>query len=374
VNLIRARLPILACVLVLCGILYAGLTPFHKPKNAVTWLADQNGLRFARYGTVVSSGSFQMATSENEASSSLEIWLQPDLTDSSKYFLAFSTPENPEKFLLQQYYSSLILNRRARPGDRMIHVGVDAVFKEAKPVFITITSAPEGSAVYIDGVLATRFSGFRLGRDFTGQLVLGTSPVEDESWKGQLRGLAVYRRELMAAKVRQHYETWTKQGRPEVVADEGIALYLFNEHSGSVAHNTLRLGIDLQIPEKYTLLHQRFLEPFWEEYAEDRSYWKDATINIVGLIPLGFVFYAYWSSVRPIRRAILVTTLLGFAVSLTIELLQSLLPTRNSGTTDLFTNTLGTFFGVKICGTKTAKALLQKIYLTRTDLEMGRKS
>jgi VanZ family protein len=158
------------------------------------------------------------------------------------------------------------------------------------------------------------------------------------------------------------------------LGDEAIALYLFDEHSGNVVHNAVRPGIDLQIPERYMLLHQRFLEPFWKEYAEDQGYWKDALVNIVGLIPLGFVFYAYWSSVRLIRRAVLVTTLLGLAVSLTIELLQSLLPTRNSGTTDLFTNTLGTFLGVKLYGTKIARFLLARIYQVPTGQETRRLS
>jgi VanZ family protein len=361
--MIRAHLPALACLSILCGMLFAGLTPFHSPKNVVSWLANQNGLSFGRQGIVLSSGTFQMTTSDTVASCSLEIWVQPGVMEDSSVFLSFATPENHEKFLLKQYTSSLIMTHNEEPDHRAVNVGVENVFHQSKPVFLTFTSDEQGTVVYIDGALVDKFPHFQLGKDLTGQLVVGGSPVAPDGWRGEVLGLAIYNRKLTPAQVREHFETWTKNGRSEPLnSEQPVALYLFDEHAGSVIHNAVHSGVDLNIPERYMLPYQRFLEPFWQEYGPGRTHLKDVLVNIVGFMPLGLCFYAYWTLVRPIKRAAMITMFLGFALSLTIEVLQSFLPTRNSGTTDLITNTFGTFLGLKLYGWKTARAIVEKVY------------
>jgi glycopeptide antibiotics resistance protein len=188
---------------------------------------------------------------------------------------------------------------------------------------------------------------FRLpARAFTGRLVLGDSAGQTDSWSGQLLGLAIYRGELTAPQVLRHYETWTKGRQPDLSEDENItALYLFNERTGKVVHNRARSGVALFIPEKYEVLDKIFLEPFWKEFNMSRSYWESALKNIVGFIPFGFCVFPCLSA-HKFKRAALTTVILGTLVSLTIEVLQAYLPTRDSGTTDLFTNTLGTHVGV----------------------------
>ena len=185
---------------------------------------------------------------------------------------------------------------------------VHDVFRK-KQAFITVTSDGQETAVYIDGNLVTRSLRFGLSpRDLAGKLIVATSPLQSDSWSGQLRGLAIYRSELSAAQVAQHYEDWTQKGKPTVAEDErALALYLFDEHAGKIVHNQVKSGIDLYIPERYLVVHQTLLEPPWREFHTQGSYLKNVFINIAGFIPLGFFFYAYFSSVRQIKCAAVAT-------------------------------------------------------------------
>ncbi|HME01168.1 MAG TPA: VanZ family protein [Terriglobia bacterium] len=354
------------CVFVLCSILVLGLWPFHHPQNEVTWLGSENGLRFGDHGTVLSSGTFNMPSGQDAAFCSLEIWVEPDRPWNWNTVLAFYTPQNPAQFSLRQSNGDLEL--RSEIGNqnrqsRTTRLYVERVFPHRRQLFITVTSGAQQTEIYVDGVLVRTSRDFRLSsRDFTGRLVVGTSPVENDSWSGQLRGLAIYDEELTAAQVLRHYETWTKKGQPEVAENErAVGLYLFDERAGRVVHNQAGPGIDLHIPEDYQIVDEKFLEPPWREFKASRGYWKNALINIVGFIPLGFFFCAYLSSARRIKRAALATIVLGAAVSLTIEVLQAYLPTRDSGMTDIITNTLGTSLGAMLYGWGPARALFTRV-------------
>jgi len=352
------------CVAVLCGILVAGLWPFHAPKNRVTWLGTENGLRFADAGTLVSTGELRLAAQE-EASCSIEVWIKPALRDDSNTLLAFYTPQNPVQFALQQSDTDLLLERDAGRGahrTRAAALYVNDVFRSMRPVFMTVSSGPRGTAVYIDGVLAKAAPSFRItSGDCTGRLVVATSPVGNDDWTGELRGLAIYHGELTPQQVVRHYETWTGKGRPDQTEEERCAaLYLFKEHGGNRVHSQVGPGPDLLIPERYQIVDQAFLAPFWKEFDLSWGYWKNAIKNVVGFVPLGFFFCAYFLLNSSVRRAALVTTILGALVSITIEVLQAYLPTRDSGTTDIITNTFGTWVGVGLYHYVAARGFLAK--------------
>jgi hypothetical protein len=279
------------------------------------------------------------------------MWVQPARSHDSSTLLAFYSRQNPIQFAVRQSRDDLVLQRNGLPGQKGARSGsfhIDKVFRSMRPVLLTISSGPKGTAVYVDGALAIASERFRVtAADCTGQLVVGTSPLNFDQWTGVLKGLAIYHSHLTAQQVVRHYETWTARKRPEVGGGERCAvLYLFTESRGNRVQNRMGAGCDLLIPEQYVIQDEISLKPFWREFALCWGYWKSVLKSIVGLVPLGFFFYSWVSGRISARRPAWVTTILGAIVSFTIEVLQAQLPTRQSGTTDILTNTFGTWLGV----------------------------
>src|SRR5271169_2601236 len=131
------------CAATLCGILVAGLWPFHAPTNQVTWLKNENGLHFGDYGSIVSTGAFMARSSISDTSCSIEIWLEPGLTEDSNTFLAFYSAGVPSvPFSLHQSISDLKLQRETLDTNhraKTVRFMVDDVFREKKRVLVTVT-------------------------------------------------------------------------------------------------------------------------------------------------------------------------------------------------------------------------------------------
>ncbi len=338
------------CAAVACIILSLGLWPFHSPENDVSWLGDRTGLRFGKSSTAISSRAFEMAGAHSESSVSVEVWLQPRRIWDGGAFLAFYTPGNPHQLSLRQFDGGLEVRSEIRNDPDAPKAGIiylKNTFVKSRPVFITITSGVNGTSVYVDGVLARGAPDRRLSaKDLAGRLVVGDSPGQTDSWSGELLGLAIYRNELTPTQVLRHYQTWTKGGRPDIYDEErNVALYLFGERTGRIVHDGAGLHVNLYIPDKYVVLDQILLEPFWKEFNMSLSYWEAALKNVVGFVPFGFCFYACLSG-HKVKSAAIATVILGTLTSVTIEVLQGFLPTRDSGMTDIFTNTFGTWVGM----------------------------
>jgi hypothetical protein len=232
---------------------------------------------------------------------------------------------------------------------------------------LTVTGRKDKTVVYVNGVPVKVSSGFGLvSGDLTGRLVLGSSTIRD-SWPGQITGLSVYDYSLTPSEAEAHFERWARGQSPVTYPEKApVALYLFDESTGSVVHDRMGSGNDLVIPARYYVLHPPFLSsplgPFRSRWAGWRSwsYWSDACLNVAGFVPLGFFFTVYFSLGWPIPRPRVAVLVLGLTISVAIETAQHFLPTRDSGMNDVITNTLGTAVGVALY-----RPALIRTFLTR---------
>lgn len=275
------------------------------------------------------------------------MWVRPDRW-SGTTLLSLYNPAKRSLFRVHQSVEDLELL------DGSSEFTVDNAFRpslrEKKMIFLAAASGRNGTTVYLNGGFAKHSADFLIpATAFDGRIIVGDAPLQPDSFRGAIAGLALYGAALDAAQVLRHYQTWIKDGRPTVEPnDSAVAIYLFDEKSGRTIHDSTGRAPDLGIPDQYEVIDKIFLEPFWTEFDFSEGYWRGNLKNVVGFIPVGFFFYAYFMIARPIRRPVLVTVAAGCLISVAIEVLQGFLPMRDSGTTDIITNTLGTWIGVAV--------------------------
>jgi len=84
-----------------------------------------------------------------------------------------------------------------------------------------------------------------------------------------------------------------------------------------------------------------FLGAPWPKYWK----WLDVVLNVLGFIPFGFVLAAALPTGWPRWRVVVLSTLTGAVLSLSLETLQNFLPTRVASNVDLGANSLGALVG-----------------------------
>jgi hypothetical protein len=285
------------CVCVLLIILTAGLWPFHAPRNDVSWLSQGNGLRFGKHGSILSANPFAANELRADKACSLEIWLEPNLSNSRGTVLAFYWPASKVvSFSLRQWRDGLVLERQSHGHATEASIYVADVFRGPSPVVFAISSGEAGAAIYVDGTLVRNFPDFKLtSRDLSGELVVGNGPLTTYNWSGQIKGLAVYDRGLLPAEVAQDHANWTAAGTiggpPDPAERESmVARFRFDEGKGNVVHNQVDTSTNLLIPERFFVFHEQFLELPWDEFQSRLALLEERRDQRRRLHSAGFLF------------------------------------------------------------------------------------
>ena len=337
------RALLLACVAML-AVLTATLWPMDPfPPNGVTWSKSRNGLQFEKKGLVLSKQPLDFRLGDMN-SYTIELALTPTDSHSSRTILGFYAPGRTKQLLIMQYHDGLLITHNASiksDWTGAIKVDVDHVFRPGELVCVAISSAPNGTTVYADGQRAETFPAFTIsGTELLGNIVLGTSPVNYDPWRGAIHGLAIYAKRLTAADAKKHWQNWTLHDRsPDL--DAAITRYTFNGRMGNELHSEVPSGPDLAIPKRFSVPYKAFLASPAAEFEPRSRYAVDVLMNVGGFIPLGLIVFSFLSFSRSSTRAMVLGTIFCAALSCLIEILQYYVPSRRSGITDIITNTLG---------------------------------
>ena len=344
----------LLCVALWIGLLIAGLWPFNFfPPNHVQWLPDKNGVHFDRYGEIWSPAEWVAPETASEGFS-LELWVgTPETYQAFVPFLSIDSSLNSEKFMIEQFRSNLIVEGQFRDHRNRLQrerIWLDDALRGGNPRFLTITSGPPGTAVYLEGAAQRPYPNLRLTpSNLSGRLLIGHAVRGHHPWTGDLLGLAFYRKTLSAQEVSEHYQAWLESRTEQLAQDGAAAIYPFDEHTGMAVRNHAHTMPDLVLPEKFRILHRLLLEV---PANPNRSDLADGVVNILGFIPFGVLVATYLQVAANYSRgkSIVTAIILGGGTSLVIELLQTYLPTRDSSLPDLINNTVGSALGTLIPG------------------------
>ena len=260
-----------------------------------------------------------------------------------------------DQLVMGQYRSSFIIMN----GDdydhsrRLKRITTNAASHPNQKRFVTITTSPKGTRIYIDGQLERKRKDLvlKIPAGDKVRLVLGNSVSGKNSWRGDIYGFGLYRYSLSEEEIVDHYHQWKKEQNFYVGEKNKLSLlYLFNEKAGAKAIDHSGNQQNLNIPASTKVLNQRFLNPPRNGLKLSLLDIDDIIVNFIGFMPFGFILsatlYKLGSGFR--KHRVLLAVVICFAVSLTIEILQAWIPSRNSDLLDLVLNTIGGLIGAVI--------------------------
>jgi VanZ family protein len=199
------------------------------------------------------------------------------------------------------------------------------------------------------------------------RLILGASPGGRYRWHGELSGLALYDRALTPEEIEGHRVGVEEQGLASLAtADHLLALFPFHEPlagessaesaegggeedaaAGGIAQSLAPGKATIRVPARFSALPEVLLDRPNLGRLQSPMYSGDVMRNILLFVPFGWLLLiaAGRHSTHSWLALVAGVTLAGCLLSLSLEALQLLLPSRATTLADLIANSLGTVIG-----------------------------
>ena len=341
----------LLCAVILLITLFFGL----KPKgfrfyNQVQWLQDKNAIAFQNIGMAYSRQTLGAIGISN--SLGIIVVLKPYRTARHlSKIISIIDNQGRELLGLQQWIKGLEIVLWDAGGNRLGKVGIGDALSTDSSQWVAITVTRSEMKLFLKkspGV--SRIKRIKLPSNFFagGRLLLGLSASGRNSWRGEITGLALFKSEVESQQLYEYAKAWdTINSHPEFADNAPAAVFLFNDVRGENIADRSGNGWDLIVPFYPKFFKHEVLSVLPDFNKISRNLVLDIIVNFFGFFPLGVCLYwAFLTFHFSSNKTIIITVGCAVAVSISIELLQALIPTRASQLIDVFFNGAGAWAGV----------------------------
>jgi hypothetical protein len=309
--------------------------------------------------------------------------------------LTFSQSDDDLNFMVGQWKDSLVFKVKADNKTMPVHFETEGILNKNEKASILIVFDGNELISYKDGAIKGRMkTGLMKFSHWNGSypLIIGSEADGMSTWQGTIYSIAVFDRAISPhdmGTLPSHIANLSPvvwydfQGQNENVAGYRLRVnglekqhkaldWLTNKTNETNKTNQTAFNpplnysptqhavvtdlgrgtpADLTIPYYFKPYKKPVLEKVYVRWEGYRKNLLDIVINIAGFIPFGFLLSIYLTQKGlTFSKALLLSIVAGFVISLTIELLQYFLPTRTSSMPDLIANTVGTGIGTLLWG------------------------
>lgn len=354
-ELLSLRFLLSASFLLLAAMIFAGLYPFNFfPPNRVQWVQNEPGLYFDGAGIAYTDRTESISLKK---AVSVELLLKERRGSKNwgpkEIFSFYDGAVSPSLLVGQKDDERIFIYSRFEKNEGHKWYRLFRTKKRlsrGKAHLVTVTFDESEKAIYIDGQLSDRKNvklNNRTHIEFCESFLLGNSPSGKNGWWGEIKGLAIYNRILLPDEIVMHSREVFQKGMRGLVETPGcLALYPFDEGEGNTTKSILNKPRPFSIPVS---LHALGLTSLPNKDMRLHGFDKINIIkNIVFFVPLGILLTAIILKkyTTGCLATFLIVTLAGGVLSCVIEGFQLFLPTRYPGMEDIFSNILGSGYGM----------------------------
>lgn len=350
---------IIGLVMFYFGIRFKG----YRPYNNIRYSVSPRGLFFQNNSIAYTDDFFPTAKKSGPISAGLavEMVLQCEGVQNPafQYIASVSNGNDHEQLLIGQWRQWLIvMNGDDHDGkEKIARIEVELDTAAEAPVLVSITSGKDGTAIYQDGRLLKSRKDLHLHYP-TGtapsRLILGCNIYGKLAWHGTISEISFYNEALSAQQVQAGYQRRVAgKGKDFNQGTVPEISYVFDRAPLNRRVANLSEGdFPLHVPYYMKYLKKSFLG--WPRLSGGIgwNFFLDMIINLFGFTPIGFMLCLTISRFRwPGGQFSIFWVAVGiaFLFSLSLEIAQAWIPTRDSSLMDLLLNTLGAVFGAGVC-------------------------